>query len=140
MFTICHFHIPLQHNDNCVARIAKSQKKLGFMEHNKINICLSCDNNYAKHAGVVIASILKNAAEADILAFYILDGGISDKNKTELESLKSLRKCEIVFISIDNDLFIDYLNVKTHAYLSIAAYYRLKLGSLLPYIDKIIYL
>ena len=27
----------------------------------KINICLSCDDNYAKYAGVVITSVLTNA-------------------------------------------------------------------------------
>ena len=110
------------------------------MEENKINICISCDNNYAKYAGVVIASILKNAAKDDKLCFYILDGGISDKNKQNIETLKTLKQCDIEFVSIDNDLFIEYTNVKTHAYLSIAAYYRLKLASLLPYINKIIYL
>lgn len=31
----------------------------------KINICLSCDDNYAKYAGVVIASILFNARNDD---------------------------------------------------------------------------
>ena len=134
------FHLPLQHNTNCVAGMVKSIKKIDKMEDKRINICLSCDNNYAKYAGVVIASILKNAAAEDKLCFYLLDGGISDKNKAEINSLKSLKKCEIEFVHIDNDLFVDYTNVKTHSYLSIAAYYRLKLGSLLPYVNKIIYL
>ena len=40
----------------------------------KINICLACDDNYSKYAGVVIASILKNAAPKDNLSIYILDG------------------------------------------------------------------
>lgn len=31
----------------------------------KINICLSCDDNYAKYAGVVITSVLTNALPED---------------------------------------------------------------------------
>ena len=105
----------------------------------KINICLACDDNYSKYAGVVIASILKNAAPKDNLSIYILDGGISNTNKENILSLKSLKDCEVNFINVDNNLFKDYLAVKTHSYISLPAYYRLKLPSLLPLVDKVIY-
>lgn len=36
---------------------------------NKINVCLSCDDNYVKYAGVAIASILNNAGVRDELSF-----------------------------------------------------------------------
>lgn len=104
-----------------------------------INICLACDNNYAKYAGVVIASALANANQEDNLSFYILDGGIEEGKKSEILELKSIKDCNINFIQIDETMFEDYKKVKTHNYLSIAAYYRLKLSSLLPNIDKIIY-
>ena len=48
----------------------------------EINICFSSDNNYAKHMGVAITSILKNSNINDTYNFYILDGGISDSNKS----------------------------------------------------------
>ena len=41
------------------------------MSNGTINICLSCDDNYSKYAGVVIASALANASEDDYLAFYM---------------------------------------------------------------------
>lgn len=44
---------------------------------NKMNVCVSCDDNYAKHASVVTASTLNNANLKDELSFYILDGNIS---------------------------------------------------------------
>ena len=134
------FHLFPQHNDNCVARKAESITKTEIMEQNKINVCISCDDNYAKHAGVVVASILKNSGAEDVLAFFILDGGISDTNKVNIESLKALKNCEINFVPINNEIFKDYMNVKTHSYISIATDYRLKLGSLLPEVNKIIYL
>ena len=56
----------------------------------KINVCLSCDENYAQYAGVVIASILANAKAEDSLHFYILDGNISNDSKEKILSIKSV--------------------------------------------------
>lgn len=104
-----------------------------------INVCLACDNNYAKYAGVVIASVLANSKQEENLNFYILDGGIEEDKKSEILELKSIKDCEIEFIQIDESMFEDYKKVQTHQYLSLAAYYRLKLSTLLPQVDKIIY-
>ena len=70
-----------------------------------INICLSCDDNYSKYAGVVIASILANANNKDDLNFYVLDGGITDIRKQQLLSLKSIKDCPINFVKINEDDF-----------------------------------
>ncbi len=109
------------------------------MLSNKINVCLACDDNYSKYAGVVIASILANANHDDALAIYILDGGISETKKEEILSLKSIKDCEFNFVDIDESMFTEYSKIKTHSYVSIATYYRLKLTSLLPDVDRIIY-
>lgn len=105
-----------------------------------INVCLACDDNYSKFAGVVIASILANANPKDRLNFYILDGGISEDNKQKIQSLKFIKDCEINFITIDESMFEEYKKVKTHKYVTLATYYRLKLPSLLPEISRVIYL
>ena len=105
-----------------------------------INVCLACDDNYSKYAGVVIASILANANTEDNLTFYILDGGIAQENKQKIQELKSIKDCEINFIEIDESLFEEYKKVKTHKYITLAACYRLKLPSLLSNISRVIYL
>lgn len=105
----------------------------------RINVCLSCDNNYAQHAGVTIASILANSNEFDDLHFYILDGGISSENCEKMHQLKNIKNCTINLIKIDENLFTEYKNIKTHSRLPLASFYRLKLSGLLPDIDKIIY-
>ena len=105
-----------------------------------INICVSSDNNYVQHAGVVIASILANAAAEDSLNFFILDGGISDENKSKILQLKKLKDCHIEFIAIDASLFSGYQAIKTHGYITLPTYYRLKTASLLPKLDRIIYM
>ena len=110
------------------------------MGNDRINICLSTDDNYSRYAGVVIASILSNADENDELHFYILDGGIKPENRDKLKSLNSLKPCKINFIEIDETKFDDYKKVKTHDYISIASYYLLKTAELLPDIDKVVYL
>ena len=112
------------------------------LETNKdcfINVCISCDDNYAKYAGVVIASVLKNADIDDDLNIYILDGGISYENRNKILSLASIKDCNISFVKIDENKFLDFKEITTHAYISLPAYYRLKMPSLLPNIDRIIY-
>ena len=105
----------------------------------EINVCISCDDNYARHAGVVITSVLINATGSDNLHFYILDGGISDENKSKIQSLSSIKDCKIDFVDIDENLFSDFRKITTHAYISLPAYYRLKMPTLLPDVDRIIY-
>ncbi len=105
-----------------------------------INVCLACDDNYSKYAGVVIASILANANTEDNLTFYILDGGIAQENKQKIQELKSIKDCEINFIEIDESLFEEYKKVKTHKYITLATYYRLKLPSMLLTVPRVIYL
>lgn len=104
-----------------------------------INVCLACDNNYAKYAGVVVASVLANSKDDEDLRFYILDGGISENKKTEILSLKSIKDCKIEFVQIEESMFEDYKKVATHKYISIATYYRLRLATLLPEVERIIY-
>ncbi len=106
---------------------------------NKINVCLSTDNNYSKYAGVVIASVLSNSVDGDF-NFYILDGGISEENKAKILSLKSIKNCNIIFVPINEDLFSIYKQIGTHSYISLSTYYRLKLASLLSDVDKVLYL
>lgn len=104
-----------------------------------INVCLACDNNYAKYAGVVVASVLANSKDDESLNFYILDGGISENKKAEILSLKSIKDCKIEFVQIEESMFEDYKKVATHKYISIATYYRLRLATLLPEVERIIY-
>ena len=107
---------------------------------NKINVCLACDDNYAKYAGVVIASALANSSDDERLIFYILDGGIKEEHKSDILQLKSIKDCEINFVEVQEELFEDYKQIKTHNYITIATYYRLKLPTLLKDVGRVIYL
>ncbi len=110
------------------------------MQLEDINICLACDNNYAKYAGVVITSILKNLNPNKNVKFFILHDNLAEDVIYKFDLLKHIYPCSIEFIKINNDMYQDYMNIKTNKYLSIATYYRLKIASLLLNIDKVLYL
>lgn len=105
----------------------------------RINICVSADDNYSKYAGVLIASVLANKADDDELHFYVLEDGITDENKEKILSLKKINDCIINFVTINRKDFKDYEAANTHEYITLATYYRLKLASMIPDVDKIIY-
>lgn len=92
------------------------------MGYGIINVCFSCDDYYAKYAGVAIASILLNANDDDEFYFWILDNGISENTKIRIERLKSIRYFDLRCIGNNSK---DY---------------KLKFAQLLPKTDRIIYL
>jgi len=106
-------------------------------EFDKINICFVIDDNYAEHCAVTIASILLNSES--VFHFYILYYKLRLKNKKKLDNLKKIKKFEITFVGVDlKDFGECYLPTNSH--FSIVTYFTLKISSLLPNIDKIVYL
>lgn len=105
-----------------------------------INICFASDDNYAMPTGTAIASILKNAAKEDELSIYIIESGITQQNKDKILALKSIKDCNIQFVPASNCDFSQYAKVTTCPHITIPAYYRLKVASLFPHLDKILYL
>ena len=101
----------------------------------RIDVCLACDDNYSKMAAAVILSALDNKNNDDELVFHILHANLSDAAK---EFLRSLGNVELH--KVDNSLFEPYFNNGVCKHVSIPTLYRLILPSLLPQIDKIIYL
>ena len=106
----------------------------------RINVCITCDNNYAKYASVTIVSILSNALETDFYKFYIVSDDISTESKEKIVQLLQIKNFEIEFISPQHDTFQEYVNIRTTDHLTIASFFRLKLPTLIPNEDKIIYL
>jgi lipopolysaccharide biosynthesis glycosyltransferase/glycosyltransferase involved in cell wall biosynthesis len=103
----------------------------------KINICFAIDDKYAEHCSVAIVSILKNSCS--MFHFYILNSGLSIENKQNIERLKNIRTFEITFIEVNLNHF-ENCYLPPGAHFSLANYYRLKVASLLPHLDKVIYL
>ena len=106
----------------------------------EINVCFSCDDNYVQHMAVAIASILLNSSIQDTYNFYIMDGGISSENKDKLQELRSIRDFGLFFIIMDNNMFKDCPMTNYVKYITIPTYYRFKIASLFPDLDKILYM
>ncbi len=106
----------------------------------EINICFSSDNNYVQHLAVAITSILKNSSEEDNYNFFIMDGGITQKNKNKIEELKKIKDFNISFVLMDDNDFKNCPMTSYVNYITLPTYYRFKIPSIFPNIDKILYL
>lgn len=106
-----------------------------------IHVCFSCDNGYSQHLGVAIASIIANKKISDHIFFYILDGGISSENRKKLLSIVKNTNTSIIFITVNNESFKNFpIYTIKDTHISLAAYYRLSISSILTHIDKVLYI
>ncbi len=86
---------------------------------------------------MVILSALQKAENPEQFCFFIIDGGIKDKNKEIIGSIVNKYAGTLLWVVPDNGNYND-LPVKRYG---LAAYYRLSLATLLPgSIDRVIYL
>lgn len=102
------------------------------------NICFAIDNKYAQHLGVTIVSILKTNPNNNF-HFYVLDGGINDKNKKKLKALQKVKEFNINFIPMDTNEFKD-CPIPPESHFAPANFFRFKICSLFPKVEKILYL
>ena len=109
-----------------------------FLRKNTINIAFSTDDNYVQHLSACIASILCNAALFDRFNFYILNSGLTEKNKQILLKLKKIKNFNMTFVEIDKEKF--NICPLTTKHITINAYYRYLIPSLLKDLDKVLYL
>lgn len=104
------------------------------------NICIATDDNYAQHAAVTIASILKNSLDEEKFRIFVLHKGLSKKTIKKLEKLKTIKNFELIFKKVDKEK-IKKLFVK-NSHLSIESWFRLFIPTLCTECkeDRILYL
>ena len=107
--------------------------------NNIIPIAINIDNDYYLQAIVFLTSLLENIGRLTKYEIYIM---ISDefnyKYKVYIDSLiikYGKEKLSIKYINMKNS----FSTATISEHISVAAYYRLLLSSVLPHIDKIIY-
>jgi lipopolysaccharide biosynthesis glycosyltransferase len=109
-----------------------------------IKIVCAADDNYAMPLAVMLYSLLKHLNRQSFLEIFVIDGGITQKNKTKIiQSLKLYQnQFKINWLNPENSqLFSQIKTAKVSHHITLAAYYRLLIFDLLAVdIDKIIYL
>lgn len=125
-------YFPLYRVDNKIQRAAK----LGI----DIHVCLGFNDIYIPHAAATIASILKNANALDYYHFHILSSDLSRGNRRKLKKLNKVRSCSFNFHRIPRKWLSSFRNIKVPSYINLNANNRFFIPSLLPKVEKAIYL
>ena len=104
----------------------------------KINVVYASDDNYAKHAGISIESLLNTNREIEKIKIYVIENNIEIENKQKIEDIVNKYKRDIVFIDSKN--FDSKLKINDN--FPRAAFSRLFLSSIkeLEEEDKVLYL
>ena len=102
---------------------------------NRIPVFLASNDNYAPFVATTIASICYNTKA--FIEFYILDSGICNFRKKQIEILKEkFDNFSIEFIEID---LVSFKEFQTFNYVSLDTYSRFLIPQLKPEIKKAIY-
>ena len=105
--------------------------------NSEINICYACDNKYAPYLGVAILSVIQSHPN-DKIHFYVLDNGISEKNKIKLRAM--MPTCyQLDIIPVSDDLFESY-HIPKRTHFTPAIFYRIKIPELLGHLERVLYL
>lgn len=114
-------------------------QKSSFEKKEQIHICLSTDDNFALHCSSAILSIIKNADKGSYLNFYILNKELSEVNKQKIKSIATTENSRVIFRQVnENDFKSCPIPKNTH--FSIETYFRIKIPTLFPNIDKMLYI
>lgn len=106
---------------------------------NVINVCMATDDNYAQHAAVTIASILKNADSEDMIRIYVIHSGLSQENMDKLAKLKNIRDFDLVFRELNPEALKKF-DLKTNM-LPVSTFLRLFIPELCKDAgDRILYM
>lgn len=102
-----------------------------------IVVVLASDDNYAMPLAVTAVSILKNLGNNKHLKLFILDGGITKKNKDKILDSLDLNKCSVTWFDTSGQ----FKKINIPESLTESTFHRLLIPILLPAnINKVIYL
>lgn len=100
-----------------------------------VSVVIASDNNYAAHLGALVSSIVDNFSKDRFLDIIILDGGITEHNKSLLTRLM-VTNSSIQFLELSSE----FSNQSTHMHFSKATFYRLILDKLIVDREKVLYI
>ena len=105
-----------------------------------LHVACSTDDNYAPLCGVMLCSLLENSTWTHLYVHILIDR-LSEDNKQRLRhQVEKYDNADCIFHPVDVNRF-EGCKYKTSGHvLSAAAYYRVLLPSILPDVDRVIYI
>lgn len=105
-----------------------------------MNILFSSDDNYARHLGVAIHSLLSHNTKIHKVCIYVIDNNISSENITKLNQLvASFENAEMILIPFMK--WADSLHLNLLWPISLSSYARLFVGEMMPIdVERVLYL
>jgi lipopolysaccharide biosynthesis glycosyltransferase len=97
------------------------------VKNNIIPVIASSDDNYGYPLGVMFISLLENTKNPERFHLFIIDGGITNKKKGDLQIEVEKRGSQLTFLTISDEV---YANFPTRAHISAPAYYRISIPEL----------
>ena len=104
-----------------------------------MNILFSSDDNYARHLGVAIYSLLSQNTKIPKFRIYVVDNNISSDNIIKLNQIiVSFENAEMILIPFKK--WADSLRLNMSWPISLSSYARLFVGEMLPEdVDRLLY-
>ncbi len=105
----------------------------------KFDVVINTDDKYLQHCMAMLCSLYENNAVHEI-TLHVLQKHLSDESKEYIEGLTSKYQNHVFFYEMD-ETPLQGVQFRKNRPLSMAAYYRLLLSSVLPQeVDKVLYL
>lgn len=108
-----------------------------------IKIACATDQNFILYLGVMICSVCENNKDRDLSFFIIVSDDVQDSDKKKLSTMVTRYGQSISYCNIQESVLKELPVGKPGQppHISVAAYYRLFLASILPEnVDKVLYL
>lgn len=103
------------------------------------DVVINTDDNYVQHCAAMLCSLFENNNDHSIIV-HILERNISLQNKEYLKRLSNRYNNDCFFYVVDESK-LEGVQFRNNRPLSMAAYYRLLLASVLPmHISRVLYL
>lgn len=117
------------------------QSKEDFVMKTKqtITVFFACDANYIPHLTVALTSIMKNCNPNNSYRFYVLEAGLDESYKADLEEVL-VGDSQIEFVDVEKSMKTLKDKITLRDYYTCATYYRLFIPILFPELDKALYL
>lgn len=105
----------------------------------KLNIVINTDDKYLQHAMAMLCSLYENNRYHQII-LHVLCKNLSDTAKNQINALSAKYDNQVLYYSVDEGKLLG-VQFRKNRPLSMAAYYRLLLSSVLPQeLEKVLYL